>query len=299
MAIVDLHLHSNKSDGEYAPSRVVRLAAEAGLRVMALTDHDTTDGIDEAFSEAAAVNAECACDKTRLSKPFLCLPGIEITTAHAHEQHILGYFIDHKAKPFRDFTERLMTLRGERTDNILEYLNRKGVRINYGEVKKFSNSSYIGRPQIAGAMARMGKVASIKDAFLKYLTGDEFRKVPKPKPTAEESIAQIRAVGGVAVLAHPDSLRLNDADLEASLKILKGQGLRGLECHYGIYDRERTRAYARLAEKLGLIVTGGSDFHGPRVKPGVLIATGKDGMLNFNDTDVTKRLKAATSRPRG
>jgi predicted metal-dependent phosphoesterase TrpH len=331
MATVDLHLHSDRSDGEYAPAEVVRLAAAAGLRVIALTDHDTTDGIAEALAEVAALNAEASApnaeaaavdaggaapdaeasaalavfalsaaparDRTRPAGPFVCLPGVEITTEHAREQHLLGYLVDCESKPFRDFMKRLMALRRERADNILEYLNKKNVPLSYRQVRRLSDSGYIGRPQIAGALVRMGKAASIQEAFAEYLTGDEFRKVPRPKPTAEESIAAIRAAGGVAVLAHPDSLRLSGAELEARLKTLKGQGLAGLECHYGTYDRGQTKDYVRLANKLGLIVTGGSDFHGPHVKPDVLIATGKDGMLDFDDMTVIDRLKAAASRP--
>jgi predicted metal-dependent phosphoesterase TrpH len=336
MGLVDLHLHSNRSDGEYAPAEVVRLAARAGLRVIALTDHDTTDGIAEAIAEAAAVNAETAAVNTETAAvnaetgapgagatavnaevsapkaeatapaaaaaapdtpqprgPLICLTGIEITTAHAREQHILGYHIDYESEPFRAFTKRLMALRHEREGNILDYLRGKGVRISYGQVRKISGSDYVGRPHIAYAMVRMGKVSSIQEAFLNYLTGDEFHKVPRPKPSVEESIASIRKAGGTAVLAHPGTLGLDAAELEARLKTLKGLGLGGLECHYGIYDRARTQDYIRLAGKLGLIVTGGSDFHGPRVKPGVLIATGKDGMLDYNDTGVADRLRSA------
>jgi predicted metal-dependent phosphoesterase TrpH len=314
MAIVDLHVHSNKSDGEYAPAKVVKLAAEAGLCVMALTDHDNTDGVEEAIRAAAEISA--AADPRAAANPsastgesaensftlkatgITCIPGIEITTAHAREQHILGYFIDYKSQTFQSFTRRLMEMRQERANNIIEYLKKHDVPIGYEQTKRMTRSGYIGRPQIASTIVSMGRVGSIRDAFLKYLTGEEFRKVPRPKPTAMESIAQIRAAGGVAVLAHPYSIGLYGRGLSAHLNILKAQGLQGIECHYGAYNPAQTNHCIQLAESLGLIVTGGSDFHGPRIKSGVRIATGIDEMLDFNDLAVVSRLKAAAeSRP--
>ncbi|MDR2162942.1 MAG: PHP domain-containing protein [Clostridiales Family XIII bacterium] len=287
MALVDLHLHSNMSDGEYSPAAVVSLAAGAGLRVIALTDHDTTDGIDEALSAASTLNAGTT---PHTDDAFVCLPGIEITTAHEREQHILGYLIDRESASFKEFVKRLIILRRERADNILDYLNKMGVRLSYQHVEQLSGNAYIGRPQIAAAMVDVGKAASIRAAFQGYLTGHEFHKISRPKPSAEESIDQIRASGGVAVLAHPDSLGLCDMELAAHLRTLKEQGLRGIECHYGSYTRARTERYISIADSLGLLVTGGSDFHGPHVKPGVLIATGVDGMLDFDDISIVDRL---------
>jgi predicted metal-dependent phosphoesterase TrpH len=265
------------------------MAAGAGLCVMALTDHDTTDGIAEALAAADAVN------DARTGAPFVCLPGIEITTEHAREQHIIGYLIDHESPAFGDFAKRLVALRRERAGNVLDYLKGRGIRLSYGRVERLAKNGYIGRPQIAAALVKAGHAASRREAFSRYLTGAEFRKVPRPKPSVEESIARIRAAGGTAVLAHPDSLGLDDAALAACLRTLKEQGLRGLECHYGSYARDRTERYVAIAESLGLVVTGGSDFHGPRVKPGVLIATGVNGMLDFNDLSVTARLRTASS----
>ncbi|MDR0519983.1 MAG: PHP domain-containing protein [Clostridiales Family XIII bacterium] len=276
MAIVDLHLHSDKSDGELAPAALVGLAAGAGLRVMALTDHDTTAGLDAAVSAAESL--------------LVCIPGIEITTRHAHEQHILGYNIDYKSERFSDFMARLMKMRRERAENILEYLRKNGVGLSYERTESLVQSRYIGRPQIARAMVAEGYVASIGEAFRSYLSGSSFRKVPRPKPTAEEAIAEIMAAGGVAVLAHPYTLHLDGAELERAVRSLKEQGLGGLECHYGEYSKDWTAELTAIAEGLGLIVTGGSDFHGQSVKPEVEIATGRSGMLDFNDLGVAGKL---------
>ncbi|MDR1042306.1 MAG: PHP domain-containing protein [Clostridiales Family XIII bacterium] len=294
MALIDLHLHSNKSDGEYPPGQVVRLAYDAGLLVMALTDHDTTDGIDEALAAASEVSEENRGGADGAVAGFKCLPGIEITTAHAREQHILGYLIHYDKPSFRSFTKRLLAMRRERAYNILEYLNKNGIPISYEQIRRSSASEddYIGRPQIASEMIRRGYAGSVSEVFRTYFTGEEFRAVPRPKPSAEESISEIRAAGGVAVLAHPYSIGLRGPAFAAHLKTLKGQGLEGIECHYGIYTPEETRDCARLADSLGLIVTGGSDFHGPHIKPGVHIATGKDGMLDFDDMSSVERIEA-------
>jgi predicted metal-dependent phosphoesterase TrpH len=292
MALVDLHMHSNQSDGAYAPAEVIRLAADAGLSVVALTDHDTTAGLIEALAAARAVQASRDRQETQEDLPpaFTLIPGIEITTEHAHEQHILGYLIDHEDAGLKRFTARLMDMRRERADNILTYLKKKNVSLRYDQMQRLTAGPYIGRPQIAAAMVAAGYVSSIREAFSRYLSGEEFRRIPRPKPTAEEAISAINAAGGAAVLAHPDSLRLVGDALVQSIRGLKEQGLAGLECHYGIYTRGQTETYVAIAERLGLIVTGGSDFHGPHIKPGVLIGTGKDGMLDFDDIDIADRL---------
>jgi predicted metal-dependent phosphoesterase TrpH len=264
---------------------------------MALTDHDTTAGIGEALAAAASLRGGGA-DGPDLGSggSLVFIPGIEITTDHAHEQHILGYNIDHEDAGFSAFISRLMDMRRERADNILSYLKKNGVSLSYERTEALVNSGYIGRPQIAAAMVIEGYVGSIKEAFLSYLSGREFRKVPRPKPTAAEAISAIREAGGAAVLAHPGTLHLDDAELMDCVRGLKGQGLAGLECHYGEYGAERTAAYAAIAERLGLIVTGGSDFHGPSVKPEVRMATGKDGMLDFNGLGIAAELAAASCR---
>jgi predicted metal-dependent phosphoesterase TrpH len=293
MALIDLHLHSNRSDGECSPGELVRLAADAGLRVMALTDHDTTDGIDEALDAASDISGIDQEEVAGASAGFKCLPGIEITTAHAREQHILGYLIQYNKPSFKDFMKRLLTMRRERACNILEYLKKRGVLISYEQVRRSSASDYIGRPQIAREMIRLGYAGSIGEAFRTYFTGDEFRAVPRPKPSAEESIGEIRAAGGVAALAHPYSIGLRGPEFAAHLKTLKEQGLEGMECYYGTYDTEATKACVRWANSLGFIATGGSDFHGPHTKPGVCIATGMNGMFDFDDMTAVERIEAA------
>jgi predicted metal-dependent phosphoesterase TrpH len=261
------------------------LAVAAGLRVMALTDHDTTAGLAEA-SEAAKTVAISGDAGDR----FTFIPGIELTTTDAHEQHILGYFIDYEDGVLKDFLARLMDMRRARAENILEYLKKKDVPLSYEQTARLTESHYIGRPQIAAAMVEAGYVGTIKEAFQKYFSGEAYKRIPRPKPSAGEAIAAIKAADGTAVLAHPHSLQLSDTELAERIRNLKAQGLAGLECHYGVYTREQTKTYIALAESMDLVITGGSDFHGPKVKPGVQIATGKDNMLDYNDTGIVSRL---------
>jgi len=285
MAIVDLHLHTNRSDGACSPSAVMRLASIAGLRLCSVTDHDTTDGLEESRGAADALG-------------IAFIPGIEISTQAAREQHILGYFIDKDAPEMRKMCERLMALRDERTGRTLAFLNRQGVRLTREEVAAETPGSYLGRPHIAAAMVRAGYASAIDDAFRRYLASEAYFKISRPKPSAEEAIAAIRAAGGAAVLAHPDSLRMDGQTLDSHIASLCAMGLAGIECYYGTYDASARGGYLRLAEKYDLVVTGGSDFHGEAVKPGIRIGTGKDGLLDFDDLGVCERLKAVAGRDR-
>jgi predicted metal-dependent phosphoesterase TrpH len=255
----------------------MRLASEAGLRLVSITDHDSADGIEEG-REAAA----------RAGMDFI--PGIEITTESKHEQHILGYLIDIESPDFRRLRDALMEMRNERILNILAYLRGRGVRLSQGEIGL--RGAYVGRPHIAAAMVRAGYADSVSDAFRRYLTGTEFQKANRPKPAARESIDAIRSAGGVAVLAHPHSLRLDGEALDEAIRELKTLGLSGLECHYGTYGSDRVAEYRLLARKHGLAVTGGSDFHGPSVKPDIKIGSGRDNLLDYNDLSVAEALRA-------
>jgi predicted metal-dependent phosphoesterase TrpH len=286
MGCVDLHLHTDRSDGEYAPAQVIRLAAEAGVRLVSVTDHDSTDGIEEGRAAAAKAGVEF-------------IPGIEITSESEREQHILGYLIDIDAPDFRRMCGVLMEMRNERIERVFAYLRGRGVCLSRDEVAAGACGGYIGRPHIAAAMARAGYADSVEDAFARYLTGPEFRKTNRPKPAARESIEAIRSAGGVAVLAHPHSLRSDGDELDKAIGRLKTLGLGGLECYYGTYGQDRSEAYRRLAEKYGLVITGGSDFHGPNVKPDIKIGSGRDHLLDFNDMGVAERLRAAALPKQG
>jgi predicted metal-dependent phosphoesterase TrpH len=280
---VDLHLHTHFSDGECSPSVVVRMAADCGMKLIAITDHETIGGLAEASAAAQAAR-------------LAFIPGIEINTASEHEQHILGYFIDPEKPAILDACAHYSALRRARMDHLLRDLTGQGVPLTLQQVERQSTGGHVGRLHVAAALVAAGHADSIEEAFRRYLSGASYRRVPRPRPSAEEGIAAIRAAGGCAVLAHPHSLRLSLPELGERLAALKAMGLVGLECHYNCYGPEMVNAYMELAERHDLIVTGGSDFHGPSAKPGVEVGRGKNGAFQFGDLDVFDRLRAVAGR---
>jgi predicted metal-dependent phosphoesterase TrpH len=283
MSLVDLHLHTNKSDGEHAPAEVMRIAADAGLRIVAITDHDTVAGVSEAEEAAETLGIEC-------------LPGIEISTRSDHEQHILGYLIDTDSPRLKKMCDYFMELRDERAAQIIAYLHDHGVHLTAADIARHAPGAYVGRPHIAAAMVDAAYVTSVKEAFVQYLSQGDFLNLDRPKPSAEESIEAIRDAGGVAVLAHPHSLRLTGKELDKAIGELVEIGLGGIECFYGTYGMDQSAEYLKRAAKYGLAATGGSDYHGEHVKPDIRIGTGQDYLLDYNDMSIVEKLHKYTSR---
>jgi predicted metal-dependent phosphoesterase TrpH len=277
MGIIDLHLHTNQSDGQYSPRALVKLAADCGVSLMSITDHDTINGIAE--GEAAA--REAGID---------FIPGIEISVKGNRELHILGYCIDCENAELLRMNAEFLRLRRLREERIHAYLEGKGIFLPRSRVREYAAGGMVGRPHFARALVRAGYASDINDAFKKYLSTPEFYAIERPKPTPRAGIETIRAAGGVAVLAHPAVLRLSSADLSALLTDLVKDGLMGLECYYSSHSPGQTELYLSLACKHGLVVTGGSDFHGERVKQDVAIGRGKNGALGFDDFDIKRKL---------
>ena len=251
MQLIDLHVHSNASDGTYAPAEVVRLAKEGGLRALALTDHDTIDGLAEAVAAAPRYGVEV-------------IPGVEVSARFpGGSMHILGLDINF---PNGHLNERLAVLkraRAERNPQIIAKLNALGIKITLKQVEKLSGQGQMGRPHIARALMEAGYVRSIQEAFDLYLRYDGQAYVPKFRFPPAEAIAMIREVQGVPVLAHPFTLNLESAAaLKNTLEELMALGLAGVEAIYSDHTPEQEALYLRLAGELGLLVTGGSDFHG-------------------------------------
>lgn len=256
--MVDLHLHSTASDGQYTPAQLMELARQAGVTTLALTDHDTTAGLAEAAAAAQQLG--------------LCfIPGIELDCSHpavGGRFHILGYGIDAAHPALAYCCQNFAQQRWERADRIFTWLAQLGMPLDRNAVEEKA-SGVIGRPHFARAMVEAGYVSNVREAFDKYLDTDEFRAIDRPKPHPKEAITMIRDAGGIPVLAHPNQLKLLDITLEALLVELICCGLRGLECWYSTYTDMDTVQYLTLAARLGLCTTAGSDFHGPAVKPQV------------------------------
>ncbi|MDE7218611.1 MAG: PHP domain-containing protein [Oscillospiraceae bacterium] len=257
--IADLHTHSTASDGQYAPSELVRLAKDRGLQVLALTDHDTIDGLDEAVRTGAALGLRV-------------LRGVELSAREYRSLHILGYGFSTAPSALTRLCAEMKAGRDQRKSRIIDFLHEKGVDISLAEVEELAGGDVIGRPHFAQVMVRRGYVQSSREAFDRYLDTDEYQRIERRKPDARACIEAIRSAGGKTSFAHPYQVKLPDDALEALVRELAGYGLDAIECYYPRHTAEQQALYLRLAEKYGLHATGGSDFHGERVKPDITLA---------------------------
>lgn len=255
----DLHTHSTASDGQYAPKELARLAKDRGIEVLALTDHDTLDGVEEAVSAGKALGLRV-------------IRGVELGAAEYENLHILGYGVAPGAPALRELCGQFRTGRDQRKYRILDYLREKGCGLTLEEVEAMAGGNIIGRPHFAQALVRRGFVKTPREAFDRYLDTPEYHeRVKRFKASAQTCLEAIRSAGGKSSLAHPYQVGLEDEALEALVRRLKAEGLDAIECFYPRHTPEQTAFYLRLAERYELRVTGGSDFHGERVKPDVLL----------------------------
>jgi 3',5'-nucleoside bisphosphate phosphatase len=249
---IDLHTHSTASDGLLAPAALVRFASEQGLDLIALADHDTTAGVDEAQAEGARIGLEV-------------IPATEINTdlTGGGEAHVLGYFVEREDANFQRTLSILRDARERRGERMVEKLRAQGVDISWERVRAIAQGS-VGRPHVARALIEAGYAKDVPDAFDRWLSRGRPGYVARLKLTPEDAIHLIRSAHGVPVLAHPDGIQgLADALIPA----LVGAGLLGLECYYGEYDDATVRRLLDLAGRDHLIPTGGSDYHGPNMHP--------------------------------
>jgi len=248
MSQVDLHIHSTASDGKLSPADIVRKSAEAGLTIIALTDHDSVDGITSALAAAEAF------------PQLRVIPGVELSTdVPAGEVHVLGYFVDYTDRAFRAALERMRRSRRERAYGMVAKLGKLGVHIGWQRVQEIAGSGSIGRPHIAQAMLEKGYIASIKEAFTKYISRDGPAYVEREKMAPQEAVELLIQTNGLPVLAHP----LTIDTPEAIVAELKAAGLVGIETYYYGYTAEEVSRLANLADRYNLVATGGSDYHGP------------------------------------
>lgn len=245
MSEVDLHIHTNVSDGADSPEDIIHLACEHGLKYISITDHDNIDGI------APAIEAARDTDIVEV------IPGVEINTdIHEIEVHILGYYIDIGYTGLTELLNSQRSFRVERNRLMVERLRKLGFNINFDRAMEIAGGGTVGRPHIAQAMVEKGYVQSTSEAFDRFLSRGGPAYFPRNKLTPPEAVAYILAAGGVPVLAHPAGTPDN------LITDLVKTGLMGLEVYYPDYDQVIINYYLNLAAKYELIVTGGSDFHG-------------------------------------
>lgn len=261
---IDLHIHTTYSDGMFSPEKVVDAAIDAGLDAIALTDHDNILSYDLAVSHANSV-----AQKTG-SKPLEIIQGVEINTLYkGFEIHILGYFMDVKNSDFQSMIKTQQKARVEQTNAIIELLNKKvGISIKFDDIKKLvAPGGSIGRPHIAKAITVKGGTDNVIDAYNKYINDASPVYVKRNSVSPHEAVEVIYEAGGIPVFAHPF-----DVDIaEEIAKELMHYGLRGLEAYHRKHSPAMVEYFSTMAEKYGLIVTGGSDFHAPNPNNGQII----------------------------
>ncbi len=271
-ALCDLHTHTTASDGQYTPSELVTLAKEKGLDLLAVTDHDTIAGVAEAMEAGDALG-------------LTVIRGVELSAREYPNFHILGYGFRDGDTELARLCEKFRAGRDERKHKIVDFLREKGVEISLSEVEELAGGEVIARPHFAQALVRRGYVSTNREAFDRWLDTEEFRqKVKRFKADAKTCVEAIKSAGGNVSLAHPYQIGLLDGELETLVFRLKGWGLDAIECYYPRYSPEQQEFYLDLAEKYGLRQTGGSDFHGEKIKPGLKLSAyclGLDWLSNI------------------
>jgi len=262
---IDLHTHSAASDGALSPAELVAYAQQRRLKAMALTDHDTIDGLDEALAAGTELGLEI-------------IPGLEISVKIENtSMHLLGYLIDHHHPGLIKELLILQESRAERNPQIVRKLNDLGMDVSLEELERASGGGQIGRLHIASVLKSKGHVENVQEAFDLYLKQGRPAHVDKFRFDPETAFAMIRSAGGVSVVAHPFTLTKDRNELEAWIRRFKSMGLSGIEAYYSDHTTDQTQFCRQLALKYDLVVTGGSDFHGAN-KPGIEIGVGRGNL---------------------
>lgn len=258
---VDLHVHSNKSDGSISPSDLISEARKKGLTAFALTDHDTVEGIEEAIKAAE-------------NEDVRVIPGIELSTEYEGKDiHIVGLFIDKEQPAFRKKIQEFVDSRILRNQKMCQKLTEAGCPLTYEELVGEFPDSVITRAHYAQILLKKGYTKSLKEAFERYIGDRGPCFVPREKITPEDGIKLILSAKGIPVLAHPLLYKMGEERLQKLIDRLKNAGLQALEAIYSTYTPSEEKQMCELAKRNGLLISGGSDFHG-NAKPGLEIGTG-------------------------
>jgi predicted metal-dependent phosphoesterase TrpH len=281
--VIDLHTHTNESDGSYTPDELIDHAVALKLEALAISDHDTFAGYDQAVRPAADAGLDLVCAIEL---------GARTIGAPRRTVHLLGYFL-HKPPSvgFCAWLDELLTNRRERNRRLIDKLQAMGVEIVLSDVERIGRT-LTGRPHFAQVLVRKGYATTSEEAFRKYLGESASAFVERRQPDVNMGIHQILAGGGLPVLAHPGRLGIRDPEVEERLiASLKDAGLRGIEVHHSDHQKSDIERYERLAKRYGLAVSGGSDFHGD-AKPRVALGTGVDGNVNVPKSILEKLRQA-------
>ncbi|MBR6311497.1 MAG: PHP domain-containing protein, partial [Oscillospiraceae bacterium] len=262
--LIDLHTHSTRSDGSMTPTELVRHAKKCGLAAIALSDHDSVEGVAEAMAEGERIGVEV-------------VPALEFSVKSATETHILGYFVDIENAELKDALVRANEVRRLRNNRTCDELRKLGFDVTVEEALAIAPGGMIGRAHYARLLVEKGYTKSVREGFDKYMSVGKPAYCEQQALTAKEAIEVTHAAGGLAFCAHLHLIKLPDDELERFLTELKGYGLDGIEGYYTDYDDEMGERYRAMAERLGLAVSGGTDFHA-KMKPHISIGKGLGNM---------------------
>lgn len=269
--MIDLHTHTRESDGEKTIEELIDLAISKNIKVLAITNHDTAEGLEVASNYAK-------------DKNIIFIPGIELDAkVDKGQMHILGLCIDSQQKEFNEILQNIKKERVDRNNKFIEELNKMGFDITLEELREVSNGNIIAKPHFAQIFIRKRYINTTEEMFDKYFNQPPLDKIKKTILTPEEVIKLIKKSNGIAVLAHPQSLKLSDDELVEKIKELKTYGLDGLECYHSGQTPEQMKKFKQIAKELNLLITKGSDYHGPIVKPKVQLGEGIDNNIISQD----------------
>ena len=277
--LIDMHTHTNYSDGELSPDELIKKAENKGIGTIAITDHDTISGIktvDKSKTKIEVIN------------------GIELSAkTDKGRMHILGYGIDLDNGPLNKKMQELKDNSVNSVLSVMEQIKRDyGIRFNYDDIKNLINANHnLGRPDLARLCVMYGYSKTTQEAFDKYLIPayEKIRGIGKGLPY-EECLELIIKSGGIPVLAHPKTLELSDKEPLILVRNMIKYGLMGIEVYHSAHSEEQRETYLRIANECGLLVSGGSDFHGSMVKPDIELGTGKNGNLSIRHLSLLDKL---------
>lgn len=276
--IIDLHIHSTESDGECTPKEIVQIAKKNNLDIIALSDHDTGSGIEEAIKEGKKLGIKV-------------IPAIEFTAndESVKKMHILGYNIDYKNKELQDIYKKCMKDVERKNAEFLNCINKIGANISFEDISKICKSKNIRKPVFAEILLEKGYVSNKEEVYEKYFFTEEFKNIKRENTdiSPKEVIEIINRFGGKAILAHPYSLGLRGLELENKIDELMSYGLKGMECFHSRQSNEQMIVYEKIAKDRNLIISKGSDFHGLNIYKDIYIGNGK--FNNIKDISI-KRL---------
>ncbi len=271
--MIDLHTHTTASDGDYSPEKIIDIAISKGISTLAITDHDNINGVERAYDYAKGKN-------------ITFIPGIEVSARVPRgEMHILGLFIDFRDKEFQDYLNYLQARRVERNERYVKLFNELGYHITIEDIKEISGGKIIAKPHFAKWLVNNGYFKDIDDAFDNCLNVPPISSIKKETYAPDDIIKHIRKNGGLAILAHPQSLKLSFSDLAKELKVLKSYGLDGMECYHSNQTPEEMYEFRKIAEELDLLISKGSDFHGPKIKSDIELGSGINGNIIIDENE--------------